>query len=152
MTYDSTADTLAHSRRVGELMGGPIIELVARSTCHDLSKTREPEKAAFDEYTPRLAESPYGSAQYRANLAGLAEALDHHYDVNRHHPEHFPLGIEGMTLVDVIEMLADWKASTERHPGGDLATSLELQRERFAIGDQLMRILGNTARHYGWLR
>lgn len=41
--YDSTADTLKHSLRVGTLMGQPIAELVQRSTRHDLSKTEPPE-------------------------------------------------------------------------------------------------------------
>jgi hypothetical protein len=31
----------------------------------------------------------------------------------------------------LIEMLADWKAATERHHDGDLAKSLEIHRERF---------------------
>jgi len=48
-------------------------------------------------------------------------------------------------------MLADWKAATERHDDGDLAKSLEIQRERFGISDQLVAILRNTAEHFGWL-
>ena len=59
--YDSTADTLKHSRRVGELIGQAIKELINRSTSHDLSKTEPPEKAIFDEYTPKLKGSTYGS-------------------------------------------------------------------------------------------
>lgn len=57
----------------------------------------------------------------------------------------------GMTLVDLIEMLADWKAATERHEDGDLARSLVIQQERFGISDQLARILENTAVHFEWL-
>ncbi len=34
MTYDSTAETLKHAQRVGELMAQPIHELVDRSVCH----------------------------------------------------------------------------------------------------------------------
>jgi hypothetical protein len=47
-------------------------------------------------------------------------------------------------------MLADWKAATERHSDGDLAKSLNIQQERFALGDQLLGILRNTADHFGW--
>jgi len=43
--YDSTAETLRHSLRVGELMGALIRELVDRSVKHDLSKTEDPELA-----------------------------------------------------------------------------------------------------------
>lgn len=151
MTYDSTADTLKHSQRVGVLMGQPIGELVARSTGHDWSKTEDPELAVFNEYTPKLKTSTYGSDEYKGFLAAMGEGLDHHYRSNRHHPEHFTGGVDGMTLVDLLEMLADWKAATERHDDGSLDRSLEIQRERFGISDQLLRILHNTASFYGWL-
>jgi len=149
--YDSTADTLKHSLRVGELMGQPIRELVDRSTQHDRSKTEDPELATFNEFTPKLKDSTYGSEEYKGFLAAMKTGLDHHYANNRHHPEHFADGINGMTLVDLIEMLADWKAATERHADGDLGRSLDIQKERFGISDQLDRILWNTARGFGWV-
>lgn len=151
MTYDSTSDTLKHSLRVGALMGDPIKELIDRSVRHDLSKTEDPELKIFNEYTPKLKTTTYGSPEYKAHLAGMAEALAHHYANNRHHPEHFSSGVTGMTLVDLLEMLADWRAATERHADGDLRASLEIQRERFGISDQLAQILENTAAHFGWL-
>lgn len=149
--YDSAPDTLRHSRRVGELMGQPIKELIDRSTKHDLSKTEPPEKAIFDEFTPKLKHSTYGSEEYRGFLEAMGEGLRHHYEHNRHHPEHFADGVDGMTLVDLVEMLADWKAATERHADGDLARSLEIQRDRFGISEQLAQILRNTAEHFGWV-
>jgi len=149
--YDSRADTLIHSQRVGELMVEMIKELLDRSTAHDRSKTLPPEVDAFDAFTPRLKSSSYGSEEYRGFLAGMGEGLLHHYATNRHHPEHYVQGFSGMTLIDVVEMLADWKAATERHDDGDLRRSLEIQRERFAVSDQLMTILKNTAESFGWL-
>lgn len=149
---DSTADTLKHAQRVGALMGQPIRELVTRSAVHDHSKTCEPEKAVFDEFTAKLQHTTYGSDEYKSHLAAMKPALDHHYAHNRHHPEHFgAAGITGMTLVDLIEMLADWKAATERHADGDLKRSLTIQKDRFAISGQLAAILDNTARWFGWL-
>lgn len=149
--YDSTADTLRHSRRVGELMGQPIRELVDRSVKHDLSKTEDPELAVFNEYTPKLRHSTYGSDEYKGFLAAMKVGLDHHYANNRHHPEFHNGGVNGMTLVDLVEMLADWKAATERHADGSLDRSLEIQRGRFGITDQLADILRNTAEHFGWV-
>lgn len=149
--YDSRADTFAHSQRVAELMAGPVKELVDRSTCHDRSKTLPPELDVFNEFTPKLRTSTYGSDEYKGFLASMGEGLAHHYAHNRHHPEHFTNGINGMTLVDLIEMLADWKAATERHDNGDLVRSLEIQSDRFGISPQLLGILFNTARHLGWL-
>lgn len=152
MSHDSTPDTLWHSLRVAELMGEPIKELLDRSIRHDLSKTREPERAVYDEVVPQLRGTTYGTAEHRALVDTMGEGLRHHYAHNRHHPEHFADGINGMTLVDLLEMLADWKAATERTAQhGDLADSLAINGERFGIAPQLMDILANTARHFGWL-
>jgi hypothetical protein len=47
-------------------------------------------------------------------------------------------------------MLVDWKAASERHATGDIWTSIEHNRERFGLSDQLVAILRNTAREMGW--
>ncbi len=151
MTYDSRPDTYAHILRVQELLASVVAELVQRGIGHDRSKVEDPERATFDEYTPKLKASTYGSEEYRSFLAGMGEGLRHHYEANRHHPEHFADGIAGMTLIDLTEMLADWKAATERHSDGDLGRSLEVQRKRFAIEPQLWQVLRNTAELLGWL-
>lgn len=149
--YDSTADTLQHSRRVAELISPLAAELVQRGIQHDRSKTEPPEVGVFNEYTPKLKNSTYGSDEYKSFLAGMGAGLAHHYASNRHHPEHFTRGVDGMTLVDLLEMLADWKAATERHADGDLRRSLAVQRDRFGLSDQLVQILTNTAAYYDWL-
>lgn len=149
MIYDSAADTLRHIRRVGELLAPIIGELAQRAATHDASKLEPPEKPIFDEYTPLLVDLTYGTAEYEAARTKMGPALDHHYRENRHHPE--PGGIAAMTLVDLLEMLVDWKAATERHTDGSMGRSLQINRERFGIGDQLAAILENTAREYGWL-
>lgn len=149
--FDSTADTLRHAARVAELLAPLAAEVVARGIAHDRSKTQDPELAVFNEFTPKLKDSTYGSEEYKGFLAGMGAGLAHHYSANRHHPEHFTDGVNSMTLVDLLEMLADWKAATERHADGDLAKSLKIQRERFNLSDQLVQILWNTAAFYGWL-
>ena len=149
--FNSTGDTLKHSLRVGELMVQAINELSQRSVAHDLSKTQPPEVEYFDKYTPRLRELEYGTDEYRECLKDMKPALDHHYTHNAHHPEHYENGIVDMTLMDLIEMLADWKAAGERTSKGDLQKSLIIQQERFRIDEQLYWILENTARRLGWL-
>jgi hypothetical protein len=148
---DSTLATLKHSRRVDELLLQLIAEISDRVTKHDASKLEPPEKELFDEYSPKLRDTTYGSEEYKTYLAEMGKALKHHYANNRHHPEHFENGVDGMTLVDLVEMLADWKAATERHTDGDLARSLEIQQERFGLSPQLVSILRNTAVEAGWL-
>lgn len=148
---DSTVATLKHSRRVDELLLELMWEIGLRVTKHDESKLHHPEKAIFDEYSPKLRDTTYGSDEYKAFLVEMGKALKHHYEHNRHHPEHFENGVAGMTLVDLVEMLADWKAATERHADGDLGKSLEIQTERFGLTNQLSSILRNTAAELGWL-
>ena len=79
----------------------------------------------------------------------MGEALKHHYEVNSHHPEHFDNGINDMTIIDVIEMLCDWCAATDRHEDGDIIQSIKHNTGRFELGDVLSNILLNTVRSYG---
>lgn len=149
-SYDSTADTLEHIATVQGKLHAFVSGLANRALKHDLSKLNPPEKEAFDEATPKLRGLTYGSDEYKAATAQLGEALKHHYAHNSHHPEHFENGISGMSLLDVVEMLADWKAATERHDDGDIRKSLEFNRERFGIDDQLYHILANTLDELKW--
>ena len=71
-------------------------------------------------------------------------ALDHHYANNSHHPEHYKNGIMGMDLIDLIEMICDWKAATERNANGDIMKSIEINQKRFNYSDELKQILINT--------
>lgn len=151
MKYDSTEDTLTHIRRVADLMGKACFNLSRRASLHDDSKLEDPEKAAFDIVTPKLKSLTYGSPEYRAALKEIKPAITHHYSVNSHHPEFYSSGIYGMSLLDVIEMLCDWKAASERHDDGDIRRSLEINGGRFEISPQLQSILYNTAKELGWL-
>jgi len=86
--YDSTEATLDHIATVRN-HGDMVIEvLMKRYREHDRSKLQAPEKEVFDEYTPKLKGSTYGSAEYKGFLKGMGVALDHHYENNDHHPEH----------------------------------------------------------------
>ena len=120
--------------------------LTSRGVNHDKIKLESPEVEIFAEFTPKLAKTTYGSPEYKSALAGMKAALDHHYANSRHHPEHFVNGITDMNLVDIVEMLCDWKASSERQMDGNLLHSIEINAERFGYGDQLKHILMNTAK------
>jgi len=147
--YDSTDDTRAHILLVGEIMDVIIDGLIDRQSNHDASKLLEPEKSAFDELTPLLANTTYGSDEYKANMDKMRPAIDHHQQSNRHHPEYHEKGIEGMTLVDVVEMIADWCAATQRHKDGDIFRSIQVNRKRFGYSGELEAILLNTVKQYG---
>jgi hypothetical protein len=149
MKYDSFWDTMAHIRRVQELLFESITNLQKRAKDHDRAKLEDPEKGLFDEMTPKLKDCTYGSDQYRGYLSQLKPALDHHYRTYDHHPEHFKNGIQGMSLLSLLEMLCDWKAAGERHNGGSLEKSFEVNAKRFGIAPEVMVILRNTAEELG---
>lgn len=146
--YDSTKDTMDHKEKVKKFMNLCIDDLVMRAENHDNSKLESPEKKYFDEYTPKLKDCTYGSDDYQKGLDGLKPALDHHYKVNSHHPEHYKNGVNGMTLVDLLELICDWKASSMRHEDGDINKSIEINKDRFKLSDQLVDILKNTVKEY----
>ena len=149
-TYDSTADTKEHIDEVQRNLERFIEELSERGRVHDKSKLLPPEKEVYDELTTGLKGLTYGSDEYLANLEAMKPAIKHHYAENSHHPEHYSNGVDGMSLLDVVEMLADWKAASERHTDGDILRSLEINRERFGLSDQLYNILLNTLRELEW--
>jgi hypothetical protein len=141
---DSAPDTYKHIQTVQRFMRRMIESLLFRSEVHDQSKLVSPEKEAFDEITPKLAGLTYGSDEYRATLRDMKPAIQHHYENNSHHPEYYPNGVRGMSLLDLVEMLCDWKAATLRHNDGDIRKSIEINQERFGYSDELKQILLNT--------
>jgi hypothetical protein len=163
MSYDSREDTLKHIERVRKYLDVLIMAVVMRKEGHDASKLESPEKETFDRVTPLLAGLTYGSDEYKAMLAEMQVALDHHYAHNRHHPEHFKgtevrqggkvverwnEGMRGMTLADLVEMFCDWCAATERHDDGNIGKSIDHNMTRFGFGETLASIMCNTAREY----
>lgn len=150
LNYDSKADTLEHKVRVSQLIGEFCLEMVKRAAAHDNSKLSDQEKPYFDSETPKLKKLTYGSPEYKESLKLLGKALEHHYALNSHHPEHHNNGVDDMTLFDIIEMFFDWKSATERHEDGDIYVSIEKNKERFKISDQLTKIFENTAKSLYW--
>lgn len=148
--YDSEEDTRKHIAKVWELGEAVISVLDFNLTNHDDSKLNSPEKETFDEMTPKLAGTTYGSDIYKDYLKSMEVALDHHYFCNKHHPEHFENGIEGMSLMNVLEMLIDWKAATLRHDDGDIMKSIELNQGRFGYSNDLKQIFINTVKEMEW--
>lgn len=142
--YDSTAETLKHIRRVNDFLIDASCEILSRAKKHDQSKLEEPEKSTFDEVTPLLKDLKFGSEEYTQATKKIKPALDHHYSVNSHHPQHYENGINGMNLFDIVEMFFDWKAAGERTKDGDIMKSIEINSERFGISKQLRKILENT--------
>ena len=146
--YDSVQETLEHKRLVERFLELMITLIKARAETHDESKLLEPERSIFTLFSRKLINNKYGDNDYETNKKLMEKALKHHYDRNSHHPEHYPNGINGMDLIDLMEMLCDWKAAGMRHKDGDIMYSIEKCSERFHIEPQLKEILINTAARY----
>jgi hypothetical protein len=139
--YNCTKDVEFHRFSVAHYLKLIFFEITKRIERHDVSKLQEPEKSMFDQWIPRLKEIEFGSAEYKDALTKMGDALEHHYENNRHHPEHFDNGVAGMNLVDVIEMVCDWKAAA--YLKGE-TPNMDYLVQRFNISDQLRNIIVNT--------
>ncbi|MBW4660947.1 MAG: hypothetical protein KME15_19910 [Drouetiella hepatica Uher 2000/2452] len=138
-------ETLKHIEMVMQLLATMQNEIARRMFSHDRSKLTSPELEMFEQFTDKLAGLTYGSEEYEAcRQEMLKTALGHHYENNRHHPEFFVDGVEGMNLIDLIEMVCDWKAATLRHNDGNIFKSIEYNANRFGLSPQLVKIISNT--------
>jgi len=153
-SFDSRPETKKHIERVQFFIRRAQNNLIWRALKHDQSKLVSPELEAFDIATPKLAGLQYGSEEYKQSLRDLGPALQHHFEHNDHHPEHYENGVQGMSLMALIEMLCDWRAASERTVQRtddpklmkSFESGLKHNKERFGISDSLYEILLNTAR------
>ena len=146
--YDSSYDTNIHRKYVSESMKVIINELMHRALSHDMSKLTEPEKSCHDKYVPLLKNTTYGTPEYDQVKKQMEdEGLKHHFEVNRHHPEHFPNGISDMTLVDLIEMFVDHYSASLRSNTDYLKGELA-NRDKYSYPPELMSIFANTYYEY----
>lgn len=116
-------------------------KLVARAVVHDNSKFKHAEAIGFATVIPQLSKVVYGSAEYKHYLTLIKPSIDLHYKNNAHHPQHYLNEVNDMKLVDVIEMIADWKSSVKRQKDGSIERSFEINKERFKMSDELVRLL-----------
>lgn len=145
---NATLETYKHIAKVQGYLNGFAKDLIDRGQNHDNSKLESPEVEIFGEHTEELSTVEYGSPEYQECLARVKPAIDHHYAKNRHHTEHWPNGIEDMTLLDLVEMLADWKAATERNKDGNIRKSIDHNAGKYKMSPQLKKIFENTVREH----
>ena len=90
MTLESKGLRLiaAHNNNVQNNMADVIGNLAKRMADHDQSKYSENE---FDlvEGKSYLQTLEYNTPEYKVGLARIQTAVEHHYQSNSHHPEHF---------------------------------------------------------------
>jgi hypothetical protein len=147
--FSSKEGTLEHIRRVNQLVIGCSKEMLDRAVNHDATKIVETELSGFNHLDPEFRKLPYGSPEYFqiVNKSEAKKAIAHHHKHNSHHPEYYEDGIIDMNMFDIIEMLCDWKAASERNTSDDnkFEQHLQYNYKRYKVPIDIQIIINNTA-------
>lgn len=125
---------LRHQALVRKYLLNLAHQLQQRALLHDLSKFQLDEFAGIVEINQVAREHRIDSPEYKASIQ--AEAVKLHWSRNPHHPEFYPGGIKDMSLLDLVEMVIDWRAASETYGRTSFSESLRIQRERFMMTDE----------------
>ena len=136
-----------HISRVRRHISTFIQLLIRRAENHDKSKLEEPELSWWKEMDkePRY---PYGSEEYKQKIKRWNKVFKHHYQYNRHHPEHYEYGISEMTLIDIVEMMCDWLGYKDTTTVTEALKVCDEQMARYDISEELRQIIFNTLLRY----
>ena len=148
---DLLCDTILHINEVQEAIEEISSEIKKRGLLHDLTKFQPCEFDAFASTRERFKKANYGTSEYQALCEEVKPAIDHHYVNNRHHTGYHKNGINDMNLIDIIEMVADWKAASRRSPDKTLEDTLHYAFAKNKIQDQLAKIITNTLKDLNWI-
>ena len=84
-------------------------------------------------------------------MDSIRPAIENHYKNNRHHTGFHKNGVNDMNLMDLCEMVADWKAAERRSPDKKLSDTLYHAFVKYEINDQLGKIIINTLKSLNWI-
>ena len=137
-----------HVAEVQRHLNSIALDLIERGRVHDNSKFSEPELSGFSENVDNVPLMVYDSEEYKKKWIEMKSVIDRHHRNNRHHPEHWSEGINDMSLIDILEMIVDWKAATMRYKDGNLEKSIEINCDKYKISPQLKQIILNTVQDH----
>ena len=150
-TFEVLTDTIMHVREVQDNLKDITNDIDKRGIVHDMSKFQEPEFSVFCETRPEFVNVNYGTPEYKAVCEKAKVAVDHHYENNRHHVAFHKDGIKDMNLLDVLEMLADWKAANKRSSDLSFEDSLPKCFENYKIDETLQNLIINTLKYLNYI-
>ncbi len=136
--------TAIHKFWVSWYIGWFCFRMLWRSFIHDYTKYGMTESRGFFKVIDGLKTSTYGSKEYHAMIDEIKPSIEAHYKRWSHHPEHYENKINGMNLEDLVEMWCDWKAAVRRHTDGELNKSIEHNKTRHNISEQVCSVLKNS--------
>lgn len=138
-----------HREDVQSLLNSLAHQLIERGRIHDKSKFSDPELEGFSKNIDMVKDIKYGTEEHINNKRKLQSVIDTHHKNNQHHPEHWNRGIEDMSILDILEMMVDWKCASKKYKHGNFKDSLEVNSKLYGISDQLKSVMENTFnRHF----
>ncbi len=118
--------------------------LLERGKCHDASKLEEPEIKYEAWGSEKLKGLTYKSDAFNHICDIMWSGTEKHFANNKHHVQAHENGVLDMTLIDLIELLCDYKSASERYPDADVRMSIKANADKFNFGEPLKQILLNT--------
>ena len=148
--FEVLLDTIQHVSEVKENLEDILSDLRKRAEAHDRSKFADPEFSTFVSTRPEFKKANYGTPEYEAVCVKAKVGVDHHYAENRHHVGFHENGVDDMNLMDLLEMLADWKAASRRSPDLTFEDSLPRAFKKYEMDETIQRLMTNTIRYLAW--
>ena len=148
--FEVLTDIIAHISEVQENISEMRAILEARGISHDRSKLEPIEFDAFVETRPKFKKANYGTPEYQECVEMIKPSIDHHYSNNRHHTAFHKNGFQDMSLFDILEMLADWKAASRRSKDLTFKASLPIAYKKYSIPENMQKHIEKTIDHLGW--
>jgi hypothetical protein len=91
----------------------------------------------------------FGSREYYKLVDSVMSAKIAHASKNAHHPEYYG-GIYKMSVIDLAEMICDWKSATKRS-NGNMINSLKINKKKYNINKDLENSLLRDMKEIGLL-
>ena len=105
-SYATIEQILKHKKSVKDKLCFLANEIIKRGDTHDSSKLISPE-ISWLIMMDKEPKYKYGSKEYFDKLDRWSCFFKHHYQNNRHHPDHFINGVEDMNLPQIKLHLLD---------------------------------------------
>ena len=116
-------------------------KLKQRAKAHDASKLKEPELTQYTEAEEKLENFKPGSKSYLTFARKEDIILSKHYSKNPHHVEHFKNGFNDMTILDLVDVLTDWRLDCGDE---DWNKFVDDRKDYYKMSDQLVDIFKNS--------
>lgn len=139
-------EMLRHNRLVRAFIAQLSNALGMRGLEHDTSKFGFDEFGTIVRIKGIARRFAYGSPEYGSELDANREALNAHLLHNSHHPECHAGGIDDMSLLDIVEMVCDWKAANAMYGKPTWEEAVKIHTERFGLKEKHVYLIDLIAK------